>query len=104
MSVAVSAHRPDPFALTPEERQIRDTVRDFAQRELAPTVAQRDEEERYDRSLFERMASLGRVIIYTFLLVRTAGAMALLAAPVLPMTGIGVADHFAERRAPAPPQ
>jgi len=59
MSVAVSAHRPDPFALTPEERQIRDTVRVFAQRELAPTVAQRDEEERYDRSLFERMASLG---------------------------------------------
>src|SRR5207253_178844 len=55
----VTAHRPDPFALTPEERQIRDTVREFAQRELAPTVAQRDEEERYDRSLFERMSSLG---------------------------------------------
>ena len=59
MSSAVSAHRPDPFALSPEERHIRDTVREFAQRELAPTVAQRDEEERYDRSLFERMASLG---------------------------------------------
>ena len=59
MSAAVSVHRPDPFALSPEERQIRDTVREFAQRELAPTVAQRDEEERYDRSLFERMASLG---------------------------------------------
>ena len=55
MTVAVTAHRPDPFALTTEERQIRDTVREFAQRELAPTV----EEERYDRSLFERMASLG---------------------------------------------
>ena len=59
MTVAVTAHGPDPFALTTEERQIRDTVREFAQRELAPTVAQRDEEERYDRSLFERMASLG---------------------------------------------
>src|SRR5438876_41807 len=59
MSAAVAVHRPDPFALSPEERQIRDTVREFAQRELAPTVAQRDEEERYDRSLFERMASLG---------------------------------------------
>ena len=46
MTVAVTAHRPDPFVLTPEERQIRDTVREFAQRELAPTVAQRDEEER----------------------------------------------------------
>jgi butyryl-CoA dehydrogenase len=51
--------RPDPFALTEEERGVRDTVRDFAQRELAPTVAQRDEEERYDRSLFRGMAELG---------------------------------------------
>jgi butyryl-CoA dehydrogenase len=59
MTAAVTAHRPDPFALTAEERQIRDTVREFAQRELAPTVAQRDEEERYDRALFERMATLG---------------------------------------------
>jgi hypothetical protein len=36
--------------------------------------------------------------LYTFVLVRTAGAMALLAAPVLPFTGIGVADHVSERR------
>jgi butyryl-CoA dehydrogenase len=57
-SVATVA-RPDPFALSPEERQIRDTVREFAARELAPTVAQRDEEERYDRTLFEKMATLG---------------------------------------------
>jgi len=51
--------RPDPFALTEEERQVRDTVRDFARAELAPTVARRDEEERYDRDLFRRMAELG---------------------------------------------
>jgi len=56
---SAQSQRLDPFALTAEERQIRDTVRDFAQRELAPTVAQRDEEERYDRSLFEQMATLG---------------------------------------------
>ncbi len=55
----VAPARPDPFALTEEERQVRDTVRDFAQRELAPTVAQRDEEERFDRSLFRGMAALG---------------------------------------------
>jgi alkylation response protein AidB-like acyl-CoA dehydrogenase len=53
------ARRPDPFALSDEERSVRDTVRDFAQRELAPTVAQRDEEERYDRSLFAKMGELG---------------------------------------------
>jgi alkylation response protein AidB-like acyl-CoA dehydrogenase len=53
------ARRLDPFALSDEERSVRDTVRDFAQRELAPTVAQRDEEERYDRSLFTKMGELG---------------------------------------------
>ena len=37
--------------------------------------------------------------VYTFVLVRTAGAIALLAAPALPLTGIGIADHWAERKA-----
>ncbi len=49
----------DPFALTEEERGVRDTVRDWATREVAPGAAQRDEEERYDRSLFERAGELG---------------------------------------------
>ena len=54
-----AVRRPDPFALTEEERAIRATAAQFAQRELAPTVAQRDEEERYDRGLFDRMGDLG---------------------------------------------
>ena len=49
----------DPFALSAEERSIRDTVRDFAQREIAPGAADRDEQERYDRHLFERAGELG---------------------------------------------
>lgn len=49
----------DPFALTVEERSVRDTVRDFAQREIAPGAAERDDEERYDRHLFERAGELG---------------------------------------------
>jgi alkylation response protein AidB-like acyl-CoA dehydrogenase len=56
---ATAVRRPDPFALTEEERAIRATAAQFAQRELAPTVAQRDEEERYDRALFDRMGELG---------------------------------------------
>jgi hypothetical protein len=36
--------------------------------------------------------------LYTFVLVRTAGPIALLPAPVFPFTGIGLADHLAERR------
>jgi alkylation response protein AidB-like acyl-CoA dehydrogenase len=56
---ATALRRPDPFALSEEERAVRATAAQFAQRELAPTVAQRDEEERYDRALFERMGELG---------------------------------------------
>ena len=49
----------DPLALSDDERSVRDVVRDWAQREVAPGAAQRDEEERYDRSLFERAGELG---------------------------------------------
>ena len=49
----------DPFALSEEERGVRDTVRDWAQKEVAPGAAERDDEERYDRSLFERAGELG---------------------------------------------
>jgi hypothetical protein len=35
---------------------------------------------------------------YTFVLVRTAGPIALLAAPIFPFTGIGLADHLTELR------
>jgi butyryl-CoA dehydrogenase len=49
----------DGFALSPEERSVRDTVRDFARNEIAPGAARRDEEERYDRRIFDRAAELG---------------------------------------------
>ena len=49
----------DPFALTAEELTVRDTVRAFANDRLAPTAALRDEEERFDRSLFDGMAGIG---------------------------------------------
>jgi alkylation response protein AidB-like acyl-CoA dehydrogenase len=63
MASTATPTRPDPFALSEEERSVRDTARGFAQRELAPTVAQRDEEERYDRALFTRMGELGLTAI-----------------------------------------
>jgi len=59
MVATAPPRRQDPFALTEEERAVRDTAAQFAARELAPTVAQRDEEERYDRALFDRMGELG---------------------------------------------
>ena len=38
---------------------IKKMVRDFAEKELAPSAASRDEEERFDRDLFDKMAALG---------------------------------------------
>ena len=49
----------DPLALSEEERGVRDTVRDWAQREVAPGAAERDDSERYDRGLFDRAGELG---------------------------------------------
>jgi alkylation response protein AidB-like acyl-CoA dehydrogenase len=45
--------------LTEEERLLQATAREFATRELAPTAIERDEAERYDRSLFAKMGELG---------------------------------------------
>jgi butyryl-CoA dehydrogenase len=47
------------WPLTDEERLLRDTASDFAEREVAPSAIERDAEERFDRSIFRRMADLG---------------------------------------------
>ena len=45
--------------LTDEERLLQATAREFAEREVAPGAIERDETERYDRSLFAAMGALG---------------------------------------------
>jgi butyryl-CoA dehydrogenase len=47
------------FKLSEEHEMIRKMVRDFARNEVAPTAAERDEEERFDRDIFDKMAELG---------------------------------------------
>jgi alkylation response protein AidB-like acyl-CoA dehydrogenase len=48
------------FQLTEEQNLIRETVRSFAEKELAPSAAERDENERFDRTLmFDKLAELG---------------------------------------------
>ncbi|MBM9603479.1 acyl-CoA dehydrogenase [Desulfopila inferna] len=48
------------FELTEEQNLIREMVRSFAEDEIAPSAALRDEEERFDRALmFGRLAELG---------------------------------------------
>jgi butyryl-CoA dehydrogenase len=57
--VAAPAVEATTGGLTAEERLLRDTAREFAQREVAPTAIERDEQERFDRSIFTRMGELG---------------------------------------------
>ncbi|MDS9995768.1 acyl-CoA dehydrogenase [Bacillus atrophaeus] len=47
------------FYLSDEHEMIRKLVRDFAKNEVAPSAAERDEQERFDRGLFQEMADLG---------------------------------------------
>jgi len=64
-TVASAADCPHPWRialswpLTDEERLLRDTAREFAQREVAPSASERDEAERFDRAIFRRMGELG---------------------------------------------
>lgn len=47
------------FTLSEEHEMIRKMVRDFAINEVAPSASERDEEERFDRAIFDKMAELG---------------------------------------------
>lgn len=47
------------FELTDEQKMLQQMVRDFALNEVEPTAAERDEEERFDREIFDKMAELG---------------------------------------------
>jgi len=58
MTAGIAAGAPSG-GLSAEERLLRDTAREFAQREIAPSAIERDEQERFDRSIFRRMGELG---------------------------------------------
>jgi alkylation response protein AidB-like acyl-CoA dehydrogenase len=47
------------FKLTEEHEMLRRTVRNFAEEVLKPSVAQRDEDEKYDKEVFFQMGRLG---------------------------------------------
>lgn len=47
------------FQLSEEHQQLREMVRDFALNEVAPTAKERDEEARFDREIWDKMAELG---------------------------------------------
>ena len=47
------------FNLSEEQELLRQTVREFAEKEVAPKAAEMDEKEDYDWSLWDKMAELG---------------------------------------------
>ncbi len=47
------------FSLTPEQRAIRDTARDFARKEIDPIVEEIDEAQRFPREVFAHAGELG---------------------------------------------
>src|ERR1700730_1515025 len=47
------------FQLTEDQKMIQKLVREFALKEVAPTAAERDEKEEFDRGIFEKMAEIG---------------------------------------------
>lgn len=47
------------FLLSEEHEMLRKMVRDFAKNEVEPTAAERDEEERFDREIYDKMGELG---------------------------------------------
>jgi acyl-CoA dehydrogenase len=57
--VAAIADPAGAGGLTAEERLLRDTAREFAERDVGPTAIERDESERFDRSSFMKMGELG---------------------------------------------
>lgn len=47
------------FQLSEEQIRIRKMVREFAEKEIAPTAAERDEKELFSREIFDKMGKLG---------------------------------------------
>jgi glutaryl-CoA dehydrogenase (non-decarboxylating) len=47
------------FELTEDHRAIRQTVREFAQKEVAPYIKEWDEKQHFERSVLDKMAELG---------------------------------------------
>jgi alkylation response protein AidB-like acyl-CoA dehydrogenase len=47
------------FELTEDQRLVRETIRRFAEAEIAPVAAEHDREERFPRTVLDRMAPLG---------------------------------------------
>ena len=47
------------FQLSEEHEMLRKMVREFALEQVAPTAAERDENETFDMNIFKQMAELG---------------------------------------------
>jgi alkylation response protein AidB-like acyl-CoA dehydrogenase len=65
---------PPLTTLTEEEEMLRDTVRQFAQQEIAPRVREMDEAQKLDAGILEHLFKLGLMAIEAPLELGGAGA------------------------------
>ena len=61
MTEPTTATAPAQYALTPEQEMIRRTVREFADKEVAPGAARRDQSGEYPADMFPKLLELGLV-------------------------------------------
>src|SRR5699024_12454056 len=59
MDLAEKERNKVDFQLNDEQKMLQKMVRDFSLKEVEPTAKERDEEERFDRSIFDQMGELG---------------------------------------------
>jgi alkylation response protein AidB-like acyl-CoA dehydrogenase len=61
MASGAATERMADFDLSPQQRLVRETVREFAEREIAPHVEQYEREERYPLELIQKLVPLGLI-------------------------------------------
>ena len=59
MAAGGATERMADFDLSPQQRMVRQAVREFAEREIAPHVEQYEREERYPLELIAKLVPLG---------------------------------------------
>jgi len=64
MNIDISSEKKLSFELTEDQQLIRDSVRDFVERHVAPGVMERDEKKAFPHDIVKKLAEMGQMGIY----------------------------------------
>jgi len=64
MNIDISSEKKLSFELTEDQQLIRDSVRDFVERHVAPGVMERDEKKAFPHDIVKKLAEMGLMGIY----------------------------------------